>query len=309
LTRLLRNVTGVLAVTGVTVNTLLCFVPLMLLAIVKLLLPFPGLRARLTRGIMAIGEFWVAVNARVFGAVNATRWRVSGLDGLSPRNWYLIIANHQTWVDIIVLQTIFNRRVPFLKFFIKQQLVWFPFLGLAWWAMDMPFMKRHSKSYLARHPEKKGSDLEATRKACEKFRSTPTSVINFIEGTRYSPEKSQRRNSTYRHLLPPRAGGIALALSSMGEMFDALLDVTVVYPSGPPPRFWQLACGDVAEVVVDVRQVPIDEWMITGDYANDRAYRSRFHQWLTQVWEQKDARIDSLLAEFAERPRMRSTGS
>ena len=158
--------------------------------------------------------------------------RSTAPDGLSKANWYLVIVNHQTWVDVIALQTALNRRIPFLKFFVKQQLIWFPVLGIAFWAMDMPFMKRHSKAYLQEHPEQKGKDLEATKKSCERFHDTPTSVINFIEGTRFSEEKRIRRESPYKHLLPPRSGGMAVALSSMGSMFDAILDVTILYPQG-----------------------------------------------------------------------------
>jgi 1-acyl-sn-glycerol-3-phosphate acyltransferase len=278
------------------VNTIFWAMPLLILALLKLLLPITVVRRRLTRWIMAIGEFWVSCNAFNFRLGNSTQWDIRGLESLKRDNWYLIVANHQTWVDIIVLQTVLNRRVPFLKFFIKQQLIWFPLLGIAWWAMDMPFMKRYSKSYLAAHPEKKGKDLDATRNACEKFRDTPTTVINFIEGTRFSAEKKAARASQYNYLLPPRAGGIALALSSMGSMFDCILDVTLVYPKGVT-RFWQLCCGGLEQVIVEIDERPIDEWMISGNYASDRAYRVRFHQWLTRSWQQKDERIDAILKE------------
>jgi 1-acyl-sn-glycerol-3-phosphate acyltransferase len=269
----------------------------MLLALLKLVLPFMPIRAQVTRWIMAIGSFWVDVNALIFGAANSTRWDIRGVEGLSTRKWYLVISNHQTWVDIVVLQTLFNHRIPFLKFFIKQQLIWFPFLGLAWWAMDMPFMKRNSKSYLARHPEKIGRDLEETRKACEKFKTTPTSVINFIEGTRFTTEKKSRRGSGFVHLLPPRAGGVALALSSMGEMFDAILDVTLVYPEMPPPKFWEMYCGEFRSVIVNVQQRPVEDWMSAGDYTNDRDYRRRFHQWLAEIWQEKDLLIGTLRSD------------
>ena len=129
-----RNLKGVLVISGCTLNTVVCFIPLMMLAIVKLLLPIQSLRNVLTRWIMAIGEFWIDINAFLFGLVNNTTWEARGLESLSPGNWYLLIANHQTWVDIVALQTVLNRKIPFLKFFIKQELVWFPFLGLACWA-------------------------------------------------------------------------------------------------------------------------------------------------------------------------------
>jgi len=269
----------------------------MTLALIKFAVPISGFRRVMSRWIMVIGEFWIDVNSHIFAAVNDTRWEVQGVDDLKWDSWYLVMSNHQSWVDIIALQTALNRRVPFLKFFIKQELIWFPFLGLAWWAMDMPFMKRYSKSYLAKYPEKKGMDLEITRQACQKFQDTPTSIINFIEGTRFSEAKKVRRDSPYTYLLPPRAGGIALALSSMGDMFDAILDVTMVYP-GEPPNFWTLFCGEFEHVVIHVEQKPVEEWMITGDYSNDREYRRQFHQWLTALWQDKDEHIVRVKAEI-----------
>lgn len=294
--RMLRNLKGGLVFAMLTVNTVSWVLPLMLLALPKLLMPFGRPQRVVSRWMMRIAECWIACNAGIFALVNDTHWTLRGAEDLSPDEWYMVIVNHQSWADIVVLQTLFNRRIPLLKFFIKKQLMWFPFLGMAFWALDMPFMQRHSKSYLARHPEKKGSDLEATRRACEKFRHTPTSVINFVEGTRFSEEKRRRRGSPYRHLLTPRSGGVALAIATMGNMFSAILDVTVYYPHGAP-RFWGLVCGDLDAVVVEIRRRAIEPWMIAGDYVGDREYRRAFHQWLSTVWSEKDERLEALGAE------------
>ena len=289
----LRQVRGVIVFGALTVNTVVWFMPLMTLAILKLVIPVARVRRGLTRVLMAIGENWVSMNAVILAGGGSKSWSAQVGDELRRDAWYLVIANHLTWVDIVVLQTVLNRRIPFLKFFIKQELIWFPFLGIVWWAMDMPFMSRYTASYLAEHPEKKGKDMEATRKACEKFRDSPTSVINFIEGTRFSEQKRDARNSPYTHLLPPRAGGIAIAISSMGSLFDALLDVTLVYPHGIP-KFWDMCCGDYVRVIVDVRKRPIASHLLSGDYVNDREFRRELHQWLTRIWHEKDARITSL---------------
>ena len=283
---------------ALAVNTVFWFVPVMTLALFKLLLPIPAVRRMLTVWLMWLAENWIAVNALVLRGVGSRRWHADGAESLDRDGWYLVLANHQTWVDIVVLQVALNRRIPLLKFFIKQQLIWFPLLGLGFWALDMPFMKRHSPSYLARHPEKKGADLQATRKACEKFRHTPTSVINFVEGTRFSEAKRKARNSPYDNLLLPRAGGIAVALSAMGEVFDAILDVTLVYAGGPP-KFWDMVCGDRVEVTLDVRILPVDRALVTGDYQNDREFRREVHRWLGRLWQEKDARIAEIRSGVA----------
>lgn len=278
---------------AITINTVTFFVPIMVFALLKFLVPIGRFRKLMSAWIMGVGEIWIVLNAVILEAGSSTKWDVRGLEELGRNDWYLVLSNHQTWVDVIVLQTVLNRRIPFLKFFIKQELIWFPFLGLAWWAMDMPFMKRYSKSYLAKHPEKKGGDLEATRIACQKFRDTPTSVMNFVEGTRFTEEKKARRASTFENLLPPRAGGVALALSSMGDMFDAILDVTIVYPGGPV-QFWEMMCGEFEHVIVDIVRRPVDPKIYQGDYQNDREFRRDLHQWMTQIWEEKDRKISEI---------------
>ena len=279
---------------GIALNTIFWFVPIFALAIVKLLLPVAAIRRAITRILMGMGEAWVALNSLLLSRAASIDWRATGLDTLRRDEWYLVLSNHQTWVDILVLQKVFNRRIPFLKFFIKQELVWFPFLGIAWWALDMPFMKRYSARYLARNPHMKGKDFETTRRACAKFRHTPTSVINFVEGTRFSVEKRDRHKDPYRHLLRPRAGGFAVAMTSMGELFGAILDVTLVYPAGPA-NFWDMCCGKHVEVLVDVRERPVETWQIEGDYENDREWRRRVQEWLGEIWQEKDELIQQTL--------------
>lgn len=290
-----RNLRGALAFGALTVNTIVCCLPLFLLALLKLVSPGSGFRRALTRGLTAIGEAWVSVNAAILRLRRPGLLEVRGLEGLSSGDWYLVIANHRSWTDVVLLQTVFNRRIPFLKFFLKQELLWFPFLGVAWWALDMPFMKRYPKSYLAKHPDRKGLDLKAAGEACSRFRELPTTVISFVEGTRFSTEKKAARQSPYEHLLPPKAGGIASVLAGMGGRFAAILDVTIVYRDGPP-GFWDLCRGTLDNVLIDVRARPVEEWMLAGNYAQDRQYRSAFHRWLKSVWAEKDALIAATLA-------------
>ncbi len=91
-------------------------------------------------------------------------------------------------------------------------------------------MKRYSRAYLLRHPERRGKDVETTRRSCEKFRLHPTTIVNFVEGSRFTQEKHQQTHSTFQNLLPPKAAGIAMALNVLGKQFDKLLNVTLCYP-------------------------------------------------------------------------------
>ena len=287
--------TGLLAALLLTLNVLF-WVPLLLLfAVIRLILPFKAVRLWIDPVLVAIAEAWISCNSGWMALTQRTEWDVEGIAGLDPHNWYLVNSNHQTWADIFVLQHLFNRRIPLLKFFIKDQLKWVPVMGLAWWALDFPFMRRHSEDYLKLHPEMRGKDQEATRRACEKFALIPTSVMNFLEGTRFTAAKHARQQSPYRHLLKPKAGGIALALNAMGDRFQAILDVTIVYPEGAP-NFWEFLCGRLRRVIVRVQILPVPAHLMNSDYAGDAAVRAAFADWVQQLWRDKDAQIARLLA-------------
>jgi len=285
---------GVVTASLMALNVVAWCLVLFAVAIAKVLVPIPAWRRTLSRAMTALAEGWIGTNNAIFRAMGALPLEPRGLEGLSTGEWYLVVSNHRSWVDILVLQALFNRRIPFLKFFLKQQLIWVPFLGLAWWALDFPFMRRYSSAHLAQHPEDRGKDLAATRRACEKFRLIPTSVMNFVEGTRFTPAKHAAFKSPYRNLLPPRAGGVSFVLSAMGGMLHSMLDVTIAYTSGTP-SFWDLCCGRVGTVRVEVRRRPIEDWLAAGDYSSDPAFRERFQAWLGGVWTEKDALLGRML--------------
>jgi 1-acyl-sn-glycerol-3-phosphate acyltransferase len=278
---------GAFTISLMTLNVIACFIPILLLAIAKLLIPVQGWRVLMSRALVACAELWISINKAILGLTQAIRWDVRGLAALRRREWYLMTCNHQSWVDILVLQAVFNRRVPFLKFFIKHQLIWVPFLGIAWWALDMPFMKRYSREFLERHPDRRGRDLESTRRACQKFRDTPTTVINFVEGTRSTADKRELSGSPYRYLMPPRAGGVGFVMGAMGDILHSVIDVTIVYGGGAP-SLWDLCCGRVESIIVDIRVMEIEPWLCRGDYSNDQEFRARFQSWISDLWRRKD---------------------
>lgn len=286
---------GLIASLLMVLNALFWVPILLLVSFVKLLIPIKAVRLLIDPILLHIAEAWIAGNSGWMRLTQRTTWDVQGIDGLNYRNWYLVNCNHQSWVDILVLQHLFNRRIPLLKFFLKQQLIWVPVMGLAWWALEFPFMRRHSEEFLKQHPEMRGKDQETTRKACEKYALIPTSVMNFLEGTRFTPAKQQRQKSPYKHLLKPKVGGMALALNAMGDKFQAILDVTIAYPDGAP-TFSQFVTGKVHRVTVRVRPLPVPQHLVQGDYAGDPAVREAYQQWGHQLWLDKDAQIEALLA-------------
>ncbi|MNF42436.1 putative acyltransferase YihG [compost metagenome] len=291
---------GLIGASLLALNTLFWCWPLFFLALLKLLLPIPALQRWLRDLMHAIAEAWISFNKLWMDLLSQTRWHIQGIERFDKQHSYLVTSNHQSWVDILVLQYQLNRRMPLLKFFLKQELIWVPVIGLCWWALEFPFMKRFSKEYLARHPEKRGEDLATTRKACERYKSNPVAVFNFLEGTRFTPAKHAAQGSPLRHLLKPKAGGIAFVLDAMGEQLHSLVNVTIHYPQGNP-GFWQLLSGEIDEVVVSFNELPIPPQFIGRNYDQDEAYRLSFQQWVNQLWQDKDAELARLHQQYGPR--------
>jgi len=287
-------VVGTIAGFLLFINILFWVTILYVFSIPKIFFTWPPLLRIINRILNWIGENWLSGNSGWMRLTQKTQWDVQGVEGLNYNGWYLVVSNHQSWVDILVMQRLLNRRIPLLKFFIKRELIKVPLMGLAWWALDYPFLYRHSAEYLKEHPEQKGKDYEATRKACEKFGTVPTSVMNFLEGTRFTKAKHDKQNSEYKFLLRPKSGGLALALDVLGEKFNSMLDITIVYPDGIP-TFWEFLCGKVKRITVRMRTMEIPKQFLHGDYESDPVFRDAMHKWVQQLWQEKDLQIESLL--------------
>ncbi len=290
----------------IAASTVLHVLPLLVIALLKMLLPLPRLRAVCNPLLTGLAASWIGFNSWLWDTFTRTRLTLLGDADLHADGHYLVLANHQSWVDILVLQKVFNRRIPLLRFFLKRQLFWVPLLGLAWWALDFPFMGRYTPRQVAKNPALAGRDIEATRRACEKFRAIPVSIMNFVEGTRFTADKHAKQASPYRHLLKPKSGGVAFVLDAMGDGLHAILDVSIAYPAGRPSLI-DLLANRIPEVRVQVRQRPIPAELAGGDYQNDREFRIRFQQWMNGLWREKDDDLDGLQALGAAPPTERSS--
>lgn len=293
---ILKNLIGHLHAVFVTlilvISTTLCFIPILFIGVVKLL-PFKKWQIACGTWVDAIVMFWCGINNSYIDKVQKLHWEITGVNTLHSKKWYLVISNHQSWLDIVILQRLFNGKIPVLKFFVKDQLKWIPFLGFSWWAMGCPFMKRYSKEYLAKNPHKKGKDLISTQKAIEIFKRTPASIMNFIEGTRFTSSKKELQQSPYTHLLKPKAGGISFIISSMGQQLSSFLDVTIVY-SEKNPSLWNFLCRRIRSIKININEVPIPQQFSSSKLRDDPKIQDEFKDWLNLHWSQKDQLIASL---------------
>ncbi|WP_440876937.1 acyltransferase [Thalassotalea sp. PLHSN55] len=277
---------GLLSFSLYFINTLVWLLPIIVFSFLKAIIPVAFSQKIFSYLLDQMASNWVAINTGIQKLLCRIDFQVTGLEKLSMNDWYIVVSNHQSWVDILVLQRLLHGKIPFLKFFLKKELIYVPFLGIAWWALDFPFMKRYSQAYLKKNPHLIGKDLETTRKACAKFKHKPVSIMNFIEGTRFTAEKYQKQKPKFKHLLRPKAGGIAFALDAMKEHVNTIVDVTIHYPDGIP-TFVDFACGRVKRVNVSINTIAVSDAM-SGDYFNDKTHKNNFQTWLNELWLDKD---------------------
>ncbi|MDO6640155.1 acyltransferase [Shewanella sp. 5_MG-2023] len=267
--------------------------------VIKLVVPVVAARNALTRLMNRFMWAWASCNGGILFLIAKIEWDIEGLEGLDERGWYLLISNHVSGFDIAAQTYILRNHIPMLKFFLKKELIFVPFLGLGCWALDMPFMNRTSPAKLKKNPKLKGKDLQTTRKACEKFKHFPTSIINYVEGSRFTADKHKRQQSPYKYLLRPKAGGIAFTLSAMGEQFTGLLNMTLAYPDADTEKgaLYEVMSGRVKKIVVRIEQMPVPK-VDAEDYFSNPETRVEFQRWLNQVWFEKDQQLDGIYKKY-----------
>jgi len=252
--------------------------------------------------VIKIANHWIHSNNVLLDKLFPNKdWRISLPDDINPNGKYLLISNHQSWVDTSVIQYVSEKTLPLTRFFTKFELIYIPVVGQTFYFLDFPMMKRHSKEAIAKNPSLKGQDIEEAKRACRLLKDKPFTLLNYLEGTRFTKEKHDKQNSPYQHLLKPRAGGLSLAIQSLGDEIDGILDMTIVYPDGTP-SYQDLWLGNVQRLGVEVRKIDMPKALFsaikTGGYDNDESVKADMFAWLDDIWQQKDGQIETMLAKF-----------
>jgi 1-acyl-sn-glycerol-3-phosphate acyltransferase len=287
---------GLVAITCIAFATIGVCSVLFVWYVQLLLTPAKGkgpVRAKLDRIIV----WWTQANRWMIKRLHLLKPQLhwQGRENFSPEHWYLVVSNHQTWADILILQTYLLDDVPPLKFFTKSQLIWLPLLGPAMYALGFPYVKRVSREQIKKNPELRHADRDNIFKVCEGFKNHPTSILNFAEGTRRTDEKLQRQNGQFQHLLNPKPGGITYLLEGMGSQLHGVVDVTLVYPDGVP-TFWDFLQGKSQRVVVDIRHRDLPNLEANDDAAGSANPKSaQVARWVQSLWAEKDSLISGYL--------------
>ncbi|MFT4653286.1 MAG: 1-acyl-sn-glycerol-3-phosphate acyltransferase [Kangiellaceae bacterium] len=267
-----------------------------LFGIIRFLLPIKSVSNALLDIMHRLYSTFAIISVAMIKIFNRIEIRIDIDEPLSKQKWYLITANHISYLDIILLIDFCAPRIPPPKFFVKKQVIWLPFVGIAAWALDMPFMRRYTQAYLEKYPHLKGKDIETTRKSCERFIDRPTTVINFVEGTRFSKHKHALHKSPFSHLLRPKAGGIAFTLTAMGELFSNILDITIAYPDSKHPMMEMLS-GRITRIAIEVKTLEVSNELI-GNYFENQTFQESFQHWINQLWHDKNERMKKWMTQW-----------
>ena len=289
--KLKKILIGILSSLILVTNTLILAVLMIPLGVIKFLLPLKTLRASFTKIIIKIGELWISVNSSWVIHLHKPHIEIKGKENLKGNSWFLSTSNHQSAADIFIVQYITNKKIPMLKFFIKYELIYVPVIGICWWALDMPFLKRYTQKQIKKNPKLKGRDYKKMKKSLEHYSLHPVSIFSYAEGTRFTKKKHSLQKSEYVNLLKPKEGGLAIALSNVNKIKE-LVDITIIYDSDNM-GFWNYLCGNIKNIKVFISKIEIPSKYLTENLITSEELRSDFKLWLNNVWKDKDVLISN----------------
>lgn len=289
----------------ISLVTVILSIPVFVGALIRLILPVKPLLHLLDQMNQQIYHLWVGNNQMLLKLTNRIKWDIQGLnEAPSVKGSCIIISNHVSWTDIVMLGCIYGKKIPLTKFFLKQSLIYIPILGQVCYSLGMPFLRRYSRTEILKNPKLMTRDINATRKACNILLEHPSTLVNFVEGTRYTPQKAREQKSPHHHLMPPKAASLAIALGIIGKDIECLFNTTLLYPenSGKGNVFIAMLSGRLTRVIARIEVIKpeqIKEELI-GDYLNDKQFKRQFTVFLRNLWQEKDRMIGQLLHDPAK---------
>tara|TARA_E500000178_G_C16956057_1_gene723721 strand:- start:7 stop:891 length:885 start_codon:yes stop_codon:yes gene_type:complete len=286
------NLVGLITFLLILVELIIGFGTLAIINIPRAVIPLKSFKLFLAKISNKIGDLTVYGLKLIMLLMHGNNIQVINNEKYDMNKWYMAMSNHQSWADIFVLLTVANKKIPLLKFFMKKELWWIPFVFLANKTLNMPFVNRHSKKAIEKNPSLRTKDYENTLKSCKRFLRAPSTIFSYAEGTRFTSKKHKAQNSKYKNLLQPKIGGMATALSAMPEI-DTLINFSVVYKSKKRSA-WSFLNGEMKDVKVFIKSYKIPENLKNRNYGSDHLYREEFKEWIEEIWDEKDRKIDEL---------------
>jgi 1-acyl-sn-glycerol-3-phosphate acyltransferase len=228
----------------------------------------------------------VRIDSALLRRVSGVLWRFDELT-LDPTRPHIVLANHRSWADILIVQAVVATRGPIVKFLAKRQLLFTPIFGLIILAFDFPILRRRTRR--GDDPAKRrDDDRRRVSEAAAVLLDSPAAILSFAEGTRFSEAKLKASHGPYDHVLPPRAGGLVAMIEALGGGGGGrIVDLTIAYSR--TVSFWEFLGGESGPVSVLWETVEIAE-----------VEPGRAQAWLNARWRRKDAALRNLLFTNAD---------
>jgi lysocardiolipin and lysophospholipid acyltransferase len=230
-----------------------------------------------------IPDVWLSTAVWWAKHICGTRFVITGND-LSPGENAVLIGNHQSFADAMALFALAHRhgRLGDLSYFSKDSIKYWPGIGCALRFVNCIFVKRNWDT-----------DRQRLKNIFSKITENdlPFWFINFVEGTRLSPEnliqaKTYAEKNDMRapeNLLIPRTKGFTATIEGLRGNIDAVYDMSIGYERGLP-SLWQLMMGLVKRIHIHIRRFPLDELPVDAGELSD---------WLKERFIEKDKLLDS----------------
>ena len=193
----------------------------------------------LARHVWAPGQIWIGLAS----------WKVSGRERLVANRPYLVVANHQSWIDIPCLFVALPGPLHFLA---KSELARVPFLGWYIEAMGMVFVDR--------------SDRRRATKSVDRARellARGARLASFPEGTRSAPDElGPFRSGGFGAAIDAQVDVLPVAIRGAGRVLErggfAVRPGRIEIMIGAPIPTRELAHGDRAELARRAEQAVAD---------------------------------------------------
>jgi 1-acyl-sn-glycerol-3-phosphate acyltransferase len=296
-----KHIIAAFSLTYITGNLAFWIIPLLVLTGLKFLVTNTKAQDYLYRAMLWLYRRAVGVDHFLLNCILAIDFEISGLPLLNKNNNYLVISNHRSWADILVLQSLLVRGAPIIKFIVKREILMLPLVGWICWAYEYPFVSRHTLKFKKQTGRNNKSDLHSLNQRLANLKNHPSSIINFVEGTRYTTLKNGQEESSLANLLPPKVGGLTYILQTFGTQLDYLLDCTIAYDC-EEPIFWNLLGKQSQKVKVEVQQIPISNLLPIITSEKGSISYEQTSEWLNDLWEQKDQKLICLLEALQQPP-------
>ncbi len=243
----------------------------------------PRTRPWFRRAAAGIYRAAVRVDNVLLRRVSRASWRVRRLN-LDPARPHIVLSNHRSWADIFLVQSLIATRGPIVTFLCKRELLYVPIFGPIILAFDFPVLRRRPRQGVDR-AGRRDDDRRRVADAAAALLESPAAILSFAEGTRFTVGKrdANRRDGAeghYRHLLPPRAGGLAAMIEALAPGDGSIVDLTLAYPR--PSTFWEFLGGAAGSVEVAWETSPIAA--VKPDDVTS---------WLNDRWRRKEESLES----------------